>query len=92
VPVALFSILAGLFLLVSRRHAVNQVLGFIVLENGAFIFGVGVMGETSLLVEMGVLLDVFVAVFIMGIMLFHISREFDQIDTEQLTSLKDTAS
>ena len=42
VPVALFSIFAGLFLIVSRKRAVNQVLGFLVLENGIYTFGVGV--------------------------------------------------
>ncbi len=89
VPIALFSILAGFFLIVSRKRAVNQVLGFLVLENGVFTFGAGVMGETSLIVEVGVLLDVFVAVFVMGIIIFHISREFDHIETDRLSTLKD---
>ena len=89
VPVALSSILIGLFLIVSRKKAVNQVLGFLVLENGIFTFGVGLVGELSLLVELGVLLDVFVAVFVMGIMIFHISREFDHLDTDRLSTLKD---
>ena len=89
VPTALFMILAGLFLLVSRRLAVSQVLGFIVLENGVFTFGAGVMPRTSLLVEAGVLLDVFAAVFVMGIALFHISREFNHLDAGRLSELKD---
>jgi len=89
VPVALSSILIGLFLIVSRKKAVNQVLGFLVLENGIFTFGVGLVRELSLLVELGVLLDVFVAVFVMGIMIFHISREFDHLDTDRLSTLKD---
>lgn len=89
VPVALSSILIGLFLIVSRKKAVNQVLGFLVMENGIFTFGVGLVGELSLLVELGVLLDVFVAVFVMGIMIFHISREFDHLDTDRLSTLKD---
>jgi hydrogenase-4 component E len=45
--------------------------------------------EEPLLVEMGVLLDVFVAVFVMGIAIHHISREFDHIDTDRLSALKD---
>lgn len=89
VPVAFFSIFAGLFLIVSRKRAVSQVLGFLVMENGIFTFGVGVMSETSLLVEAGVLLDVFVAVFVMGITIYHINREFDHIDTDRLSTLKD---
>jgi hydrogenase-4 component E len=89
VPVAVSSILIGLFLIVSRKKAVSQVLGFLVLENGIFTFGVGLVQELSLLVELGVLLDVFVAVFVMGIMIFHISRAFDDLDTDRLSTLKD---
>lgn len=89
VPVAMFSILSGLFLIVGRKRALSQVLGFLVLENGVFTFGVGVLAETPLLVEVGVLLDVFVAVFVMGITIFHINREFDHIDADRLSALKD---
>lgn len=89
VPVSFFSIFAGLFLIVSRKRAVSQVLGFLVLENGIYTFGVGVVVRTPYLVEVGVLLDVFVAVFVMGITIFHINREFDHINTDRLSTLKD---
>jgi len=89
VPVSFFSIFAGFFLIVSRKRAVSQVLGFLVLENGIYTFGVGVVVKTPFLVEVGVLLDVFVAVFVMGITIFHINREFDHIDTGKLSALKD---
>jgi hydrogenase-4 component E len=89
VAVALFSILAGLFLIIARKKAISQVLGFLVMENGIYAFGVGLVVESPLLVELGVLLDVFVAVFVMGIIIFHISREFDHIDTHELSSLRD---
>jgi hydrogenase-4 component E len=88
-PVAIFSIFAGLFLIVSRKRALSQVLGFLVLENGVYAFGVGLAPQSSLLVEAGVLLDVFVAVFVMGITIFHINREFDHINTDQMSQLKD---
>lgn len=88
VPVALFTMLAGLFLIVGRKRAVNQVLGFLVLENGIYTFGVGIISETPFLVELGVLLDAFVAVFVMGIAVYHINREFDHIDADQLDRLK----
>jgi len=88
VTAALFSVFTGLFLIISRKRAINQVLGFLVLENGVYLFGAGVMSETSLLVEIGILLDVFVAVFVMGIALFHINREFDHIETDRLSTLK----
>jgi hydrogenase-4 component E len=88
VPSALFSILAGLFLIVARKRAVNQVLGFLVLENGIYTFGVGIVAETPFLVELGVLLDAFVAVFVMGIAVYHINREFDHIEVDRLDRLK----
>lgn len=89
VPVALFTTLSGLFLIVSRRTALMQVLAYLVLENGIYTFGVGVVEGTPMVVELGVLLDVFVAVFVMGIAIFHISREFDHIDADQLSQLRD---
>lgn len=88
-PLALFMIQAGLFLIVSRNKAISQVIGYLVLENGIYAFGVGLSLREHLLVEMCVLLDVFVAVFVMGIIIFHISREFDHIDVDQLSRLKD---
>ncbi len=89
VPAAFHAILTGLLLIVSRRKAVTQVLGYLALENGIFIFGVGLARQATLLVEIGILLDVFAAVFVMGIAIFHISREFDHIDTDQLSLLKE---
>jgi hydrogenase-4 component E len=89
VPVAAFTVLTGFFLIITRRQALTQVLGYLVLENGIYAFGVELAQDQPLLVELGVLLDIFVAVFVMGIAIFHISREFDHIDTDRLTSLKD---
>ena len=89
VAVALFSIMVGLLLIVSRRKAVMQTLGYLAMENGIYAFGLAFAVEEPLLVEMGVLLDVFVAVFVMGIAIHHISREFDHIDTDRLSALKD---
>jgi len=88
-PIALSTILTGLFLIVGRRKALMQVVGYLVMENGIYIFGIAVAQEVPFLVETGILLDVFVAVFVMGIAIFHINRQFDHIDVEKLTSLKD---
>jgi len=89
VAVALFTIMIGLLLIVSRRKAVMQTLGYLAMENGIYAFGLAFAVREPLLVEMGVLLDVFVAVFVMGIAIHHISREFDHIDTDRLSALKD---
>ncbi len=89
VPVALFTTLVGLFVIVSRVKAVMQALGYLAMENGIYAFGLAFAVEETLLVEMGILLDVFVAVLVMGITIHHISREFDHMDTDRLSALKD---
>jgi hydrogenase-4 component E len=88
VPAGLATLLVGLFLIVSRRTAVTQVLGYLVVENGIYAIGVALVGGVPLLVELGVLMDIFVAVFIMSIAAYHISREFDHIDFDQLDRLR----
>lgn len=83
------TVLTGFLLLTTRMKAITQVLGYLVLENGIFIFGVLLLRSTPFLVEVGVLLDLFVAIFVMGIIINHISREFTSISTEHLSALKD---
>jgi hydrogenase-4 component E len=89
VPTALSTVWTGLLLIVSRRKAVTQVIGFLVLENGVFVFGLLLSDFMPTMVEAGVLLDLFAAVFVMGIVMFHINREFSSLDTEKLSALKD---
>lgn len=90
VPVAMFTILTGLFLIIARRTALSQVAGYLVLENGIFAFGTSVAWEQAVIVELAILLDIFVAVFVMGITVFQIGHEFDSIDVGELSALKDT--
>lgn len=89
VPAALFTVMVGLFLIVARRKAATQVVGYLVMENGIYAFGLAFAQKEPMLVFFGILLDVFVAVFVMGITLFHINREFHSIDTDRLSELKD---
>lgn len=88
-PLALFTIMTGLYLIIARRTAVMQALGYLVMENGIFAFSAVFAVREPALIETGVLLDVFVAVFVMTIMIHHISREFDHVDTDSLSELKD---
>ena len=88
VPLSFFTIMVGLLAIVSRKKALSQVLGYLVMENGIYAFGLAVALKEPLLVELGTLLDVFMAVFVMGIAIFHINREFDHIDTDLLSTLK----
>ena len=84
----LFMMFTGILLLTARRKALTQVLGFLVLENGIYGFGLLVAGSVHWLVELGVLLDVFVAVFVMGIAVYHINREFDHMNVDELDRLR----
>ncbi len=88
VPSSLMIMFTGLFLIVTRKKALTQALGYLVFENGIYAFGIATAGEIPVFVEFGVLLDVFVAVFVMGIVIYNINREFDHIDTDRLSSLK----
>jgi hydrogenase-4 component E len=82
-------LLTGFLLLMTRIKAITQVLGYLILENGIYTFGLLLLQATPFLVEVGVLLDLFVAIFVMGIIINHISREFTSISTDRLTVLKD---
>jgi len=89
VPASLATIFTGFLLITTRSKAITQVLGYLVIENGIYIFGLALFVEQPLMVELAILLDIFVAVFVMGITIFHISREFDHIDTAELSQLSD---
>lgn len=91
-PVAFATFFTGAFIIVSRMKAITQVIGYLMLENGIYFFGSVFLGEQSLLVELAILLDIFVAIFVMGIAIFHINREFDHIDIQRLSELKDTGN
>jgi hydrogenase-4 component E len=89
VPASLATIWAGFLMLTTRKKAIMQVLGYLVLENGIFLFGLLMLEAMPFLVEAGVLLDLFTGVFVMGITIFHINREFSSTSTEHLTGLKE---
>jgi len=89
VPASLSTVWAGFLLLTTRKKAIMQVLGYLLLENGIFLFGLLLLEAMPFLVEIGVLLDLFTGVFVMGIIIHHISREFSSMSTEHLTELKD---
>lgn len=88
VPTALSTIFVGLFLIISRKKALTQILGYLVLENGIYTLSIAMLAEMPILVELGVLLDAFVAVFVMSVATYSISREFDHTDIEKLDTLK----
>lgn len=89
VPTALSTFLTGFLLLTTRRKAISQVVGYLTLENGIFVFAQLLHESMPFLVEVGVLLDLVVGIFVMGIVMNHIQREFSSLDTERLSELRD---
>jgi hydrogenase-4 component E len=73
----------------ARSKAISHVCGYLILENGIYLFGLLLINSTPLLVEAGILLDLTVAVFVIGIIVDRIQREFDTLDTRKLTSLRE---
>ncbi|MBU6451199.1 MAG: hypothetical protein KGS72_05450 [Cyanobacteria bacterium REEB67] len=86
---AMSILFTGVLLMLTRRAAISQILGFLVLENGIYLFAVTQTHGMPLLVEMGLLLEVLVAVMVAGLLLFNIKKSFEHIDVSQLTELKD---
>ena len=76
-------------LLIGRSKAISQVCGYLILENGIYLFGLLLIHSTPLLVEGGILLDLTVAVFVIGIIVDRIQRAFDTLDTRKLTVLRE---
>jgi hydrogenase-4 component E len=89
VPASLATMLTGFLILTTRWRALNQVLGYVVLENGIFIFGLLLVEALPILVELGVLLDLFVGVFVMAIIINHVSKAFPSASVEHLQTLRE---
>ncbi len=89
IPASIATVLVGFIILISRFKAISQVLGYLVLENGIYIFGMLLIEAIPLVVEMGMLLDLFVGVFVISIITNHINQAFSSMDTRRLVSLKE---
>ncbi len=89
IPTSVATILVGFILLTTRYKALSQVLGYLVLENGIYIFSLLLLEGIPFVVEMGMLLDLFVSVFIVSIITNHINRAFSSLDTRVLVSLRE---
>ena len=89
VPTSIATLLAGFIMLTTRFKALTQIVGYLVLETGIFIFGMLLVEAMPLVVEMGVLLDLFVAVFVICIIANKINQAFSSMDTRRLVSLKE---
>lgn len=81
-------LLIGMVLMVSRRLAVSQILGFLVLENGIFFYTIAQPHSMPLVIELGVLLDILVGTMLAGLLAFRIRDSFEHIDVTELKQLR----
>jgi hydrogenase-4 component E len=87
--IAMASVLLSFLMMIVRRKAVPQVIGFLAMENGLFFAATSATYGMPLVVELGVALDVLVGTFIFGIFFFHIREQFDSLDTHHMERLKE---
>lgn len=87
-PIAISLVLIGLFLMISRKKALMQVVGLITMENGLYLMTVSTTYGMPLMVELGIFFDLLVGVIIMGVLTYRINQTFDTINTEKLNNLK----
>ncbi len=89
IGIALASVLLSLLMMLTRRKAISQVVGFLAMENGLFFAATSATHGMPLVVELGIALDVLVATFIFGIFFFQIRETFDSLDITHMEKLKD---
>ena len=92
IGIALASVLLSLLMMLTRRKAISQVVGFLAMENGLFFAATSATHGMPLVVELGIALDVLVATFIFGIFFFQIRETFDSLDITHMEKLKDDNS
>lgn len=87
--VALSALFTGLYIIITRRKIITHVMGYLIIENGVFVLSLAVGSEMPMIVNTGILLDIFVSVILLGIFADKIGDVFEEQDVEQLRNLKD---
>lgn len=88
IGVALSMLLIGLFLMVTRKKAITQIIALLTFENAVFLVAVGVTSGMPLVVELGISFDVILAVLILGVLVQRIVDRFESMDVSRLSKLK----
>jgi len=89
IAVALATFMLGFLMMITRKHAVTQIIGFLAMENGLLFAATSATYGMPLVVELGVALDLLIAAFIFGMFFFHIRTTFDSLDVDQMARLKE---
>ncbi len=89
IGIAISVVLLAFLMMITRRKAVAQVVGFLSMENGVFFGAMSASYGMPMVVELGVALDVLIAVLVLGVFFFQIREQFDSLDLHHLESLKE---
>jgi hydrogenase-4 component E len=87
--IALFAMLTGLLLIITHKRIFSHMVGFLVIENAVFLFSVAVGTEMPMLINVGVLLDIFMSVLIFTIFITRINSRMHNLDIDTLTTIRD---
>jgi len=87
--VALSALFTGLYFIISRRKIITHVMGYLIIENGVFILSLALGSEMTMLVNIGIMLDIFVSVLVLGIFTNRIGDTFEAMSVDNLSNLKD---
>lgn len=87
--VALSALFTGMYIIITRRKIITHVMGFLIIENGVFVLSLAVGSEMPMLVNIGIMLDIFVSVILLGLFADKIGDVFEEQDVDQLRNLKD---
>lgn len=87
--VAMSTIVTGLFVIISRKKVITHVMGYVMIENGIFLLALSFAREMPMIVNLGVLLDLFAAIFLLGLFVTKINSTFEELQVENLMNLRD---
>ena len=87
--VALYALLSGLILIVMRKRIFAHLIGFLVIENGVFLFSMAIGVELPMLINLAIMLDILISILILGMFLRRMDNDIHTDETDALTSIKD---
>lgn len=87
--VALYALLSGLILIVMRKRVFAHLVGFLVIENGVFLFSMAIGVELPMLINLAIMLDILVSILVLGMFLRRMDNDMNTDESDALTSIKD---
>jgi hydrogenase-4 component E len=87
--ISISTIVTGLFIIISRKKLITHVMGYMMLENGIFLLALSIAREMPFIVAMGALLDIFIAVYLLGLFVNKVQDSYSDTHIDALAKLKD---